>query len=192
MREDNRKYITDALMKTDRLGMNGLIEYMDHYGFFTAPCSGGNHLACPGGLAEHTVNVMELAEKIGVTFLGGAGYNEIQDSVIISAALHDLGKMGQFGKAEYIDNILASGKQSGAKPYKRNSELINVPHEIRSVAIASMFIDLTEEEQHAILYHNGLYGPLKYEIQGNETPLYMIIHFADMWASRVTETKKGE
>lgn len=133
---------------------------------------------------------MELAEKIGVTFLGGAGYNEIQDSVIISAALHDLGKMGQFGKAEYIDNILASGKQSGAKPYKRNSELINVPHEIRSVAIASMFIDLTEEEQHAILYHNGLYGPLKYEIQGNETPLYMIIHFADMWASRVTE-KEG-
>ena len=72
MREDNRKYITDALMKTDRLGMDGLIEYMDHYGFFTTPCSGGNHLACPGGLAEHTVNVMELAEKIGVTLLGGA------------------------------------------------------------------------------------------------------------------------
>ena len=52
-----------------------------------------------------------------------------------------------------------------------------------------MYIDLTEEEQHAILYHNGLYGPLKYEIQGNETPLYMIIHFADLWASRVVEGK---
>lgn len=32
---------------------------------------------------------------------------------------------------------------------------------------------------------------LKYEIQGNETPLYMIIHFADLWASRMTE-KKGD
>ena len=62
-----------------------------------------------------------------------------------------------------------------------------VPHEIRSVAIATMYIDLTEEEQHAILYHNGLYGALKYEIQNNETPLYMIIHCADPWASRVTE-----
>ena len=64
-----------------------------------------------------------------------------------------------------------------------------MPHEIRSVAIATMYIDLTEEEQHASLYHNGLYGPLKYEIQGSETPLYMIIHFADLWASRVVEGK---
>ena len=132
---------------------------------------------------------MELAEKIGVAFLGGKEYNKIHESVMIAAALHDLGKIGQFGKPEYVDNILQSGKQSPSKPFKRNSELLNVPHEIRSVAIATMYIDLTEEEQHAILYHNGLYGPLKYEIQGNETPLYMIIHFADLWASRVVEGK---
>lgn len=25
------------------------------------------------------------------------------------------------------------------------------------------------------------------EIQGNETPLYMLLHFADLWAARVTE-----
>ena len=61
---------------------------------------------------------------------------------------------------------------------------------MRSVAIASMFIDLTEEEQFAILYHNGLYGDFKYEIQGNETPLYLILHFADMWAARIIEEKK--
>ena len=121
-------------------------------------------------------------------------YEKIRESVIVAAALHDLGKMGQFEKPEYVENVLASGKVSDAKPYKRNPDLLNVPHEIRSVAIATMFIDLTEEEQHAILYHNGLYGPLRYEIQGNETPLYMIIHWADMWASRVMESKnkKGE
>ena len=39
----------------------------------------------------------------------------------------------------------------------------------------------------SILWHNGLYGPFKYEIQGKETPLYMLLHFADLWASRVTE-----
>ena len=139
---------------------------------------------------KHTRNVMELAEKIGVAFLGGEEYNKIHESVMISAALHDLGKIGQFGKPEYIENILASGKPSDKKPFKRNPQLLNVPHEIRSVAISTMYIDLTEEEQHAILYHNGLYGPLKYEIQGSETPLYMIIHFADMWASRVTEKEE--
>ena len=184
--------IRDYLIKTKRDGMVELLDYMNDIGFLTAPCSGGNHLAKEGGLAEHSVNVLNLAEKLGVAWLGGAKYNEIQDSVVICSLLHDLGKCGQFGKSLYVPNILKDGKQSKAKPFITNSDLLNIPHEIRSVTIATMFIDLTEEEQHAILYHNGLYGPLKYEIQGKETPLYMILHFADMWASRVIETKKGE
>lgn len=187
---DNKQYVVDHLLATKREGMEDLIRYMEECGFFNAPCSGGNHLACEFGLVHHTRNVIMQAENIGYALLGKKEYEKIRDSVIIAAALHDLGKMGQFEKPEYVDNILASGKKSDSKPFKRNPELLNVPHEIRSVAIASMFIDLTEEEQHAILYHNGLYGPLKYEIQGNETPLYMIIHWADMWASRVIESKK--
>lgn len=187
---DNKQYVVDHLLATKREGMDGLIEYMEECGFFDAPCSGGNHLACEFGLVHHTRNVIIQAENIGYALLGKKEYEKIRDSVIIAAALHDLGKMGQFEKPEYVENILASGKKSDSKPFKRNPELLNVPHEIRSVAIAAMFIDLTEEEQHAILYHNGLYGPLKYEIQGNETPLYMIIHWADMWASRVIESKK--
>ena len=186
----NVDYLRDCLMKTKRDGIVELLDYMNEIGFLTAPCSGGNHLCQEGGLLEHTVNVMKTAEKVGVTLYGGKEYNRLHNSVMIAAALHDLGKCGQFGKAEYIPNILKGGQTSDKKPFKRNPDLLNVPHEIRSVAIAAMFIDLTEEEQHAILYHNGLYGPLKYEIQGNETPLYMLIHFADMWASRVVE--KGE
>lgn len=184
---DNKQYVVESLRKTQREGMNNLIEYMEDCGFFEAPCSGGNHLACEFGLVHHTRHVMELAEKIGVALLGGAGYNKIQNSVIIAAALHDLGKMGQFEKPNYIPNILKGGKASDAKPFKTNPDLLYIDHEIRSVAIASMFIDLTEEEQFAILYHNGLYGPLKYSLQGKETPLYMIIHWADMWAAKVVE-----
>lgn len=187
---NNVDYLRESLMKTKREGMADLIDYMEEIGFLTSPCSSGYHLCREGGLLEHTVNVMQLAEKIGVALLGGEKYNEIRDSVIISSALHDLGKCGQFGKPEYIPNILKSGKQSDSKPYERNKELLNVPHEIRSVSIAQMFIDLEEEEQWAILMHNGLYGSLKYEIQGNETPLYMIIHWADMWASRVVEKEE--
>jgi 23S rRNA maturation-related 3'-5' exoribonuclease YhaM len=88
---------------------------------------------------------------------------------------------------------LKGGNRSESKPFTINSDLLPVDHEIRSIVIASMFIDLTEEEQFAILYHNGLYGQVgKYVIQGKETPLYMIIHWADMWASRVTEIEKKE
>lgn len=184
---DNKQYVVDMLKKTGREGMDGLIEYMEDCGFFSAPCSGGYHLSCEFGLVHHTRHVMEIAEKLGVSLLGGAEYNKIQDSVIIAAALHDLGKMGQFEKPNYVSNILKGGKASAAKPFKTNPELLYVDHEIRSVAIASMFIDLTEEEQFAILYHNGMYGPLKYSLQGKETPLYMIIHWADMWATKVLE-----
>lgn len=186
----NVDIVRESLMKTGREGMIDLLDYMSDIGFLKAPCSGGNHLAKEGGLLEHSVNVLQIAEKVGVALYGGAKYNEIHDSIVIAALLHDLGKCGQFGKPEYVPNILKDGKQSDKKPYERNKDLLNVPHEVRSVVIASMFIDLTEEEHHAILYHNGLYGCFKYELQGTETPLYMLIHFADMWASRVVEGRE--
>ena len=188
---DNKAFIIDMLKSTKREGIEDLIAYMEDCGFFEAPCSTRYHLACEFGLVQHTRNVMETAEKIGVALYGGKGYNEIQNSVIIAAILHDLGKMGQFEKPMYVENRLKSG-ELGNQPYKSNPDLLKVPHEVRSIAIASLFIDLTEEEQFAILYHNGLYGDFKYEIQGNETPLYLILHFADMWASRVTEEKKED
>lgn len=188
---DNRKFIIDHLKKTKREGIEDLITYMDDCGFFSAPCSSQYHLSCEFGLVQHTRNVMEIAEKIGIALYGGAEYNKIQDSVIISAILHDLGKMGQFEKPLYVENKLKNG-ELGKKPYIINPNLLNIPHEVRSIVIATMFIDLTEEEQFAILYHNGLYGDFKYEITGKETPLYLILHFADMWASRIKENKKEE
>lgn len=187
MELDNKKFVIDRLKATGREGMEDLIDAMEDWGFFNAPCSGGYHLACEFGLLHHTRNVMMTAENIGYHLLGKEEYEKIRDSVIISAALHDLGKAGQFGKPNYIPNVLKSGKASDTKPFKTNPDLLYVAHEIRSVAMAQMYIDLTEEEQFAILYHNGMYGPLKYDLQGKETPLYMIIHWADMWASRVME-----
>ena len=181
-----KKFVIDRLLSTKRENIDELIRHMETIGFFTAPCSGGNHLACDNGLLMHTKNVIEIAETVGKTLYGDL-YEGMEDSIILCAALHDLGKCGQFGKSEYVPNILKGGNQSDIKPYVRNKNLINVPHEVRSVVIATMFIDLEENEQHAILYHNGMYGALKYELQGTETPLYLLIHFADMWASRVIE-----
>ena len=137
---------------------------------------------------------------MGLILYGHEKYNEVHDSVMIVSALHDLGKCGQFGKPYYVPNLVKEGrptkanpeqkyKISDTKPYEINKDLLKVDHCIRSIALATLYIDLTEEEQHAILYHDGLYGVLKYEITGNETPLYMVLHWADMWASRVIETK---
>lgn len=185
----DKEFLIHLLKHTKREGIEDLIVYMDDCGFFEAPCSSKYHLCCEGGLAKHTRNVMEIAEKIYVSLVGGKEYNKIEEHVIISAVLHDLGKMGQFDKPLYIPNLLKNGNV-GKDPFKTNPDILGIPHEVRSVVIAQTFIDLTEEEQFAILYHNGLYGDFKYEISGKETPLYLIIHFADMWASHVIETKE--
>lgn len=187
---DTKQYVTDALLSTKRAGMEDLIAYMDECGFFHAPCSSQYHLASEFGLVYHTRNVMVTAEDIGYALLGKEKYEEIREHVIIAAGLHDLGKMGQFEKPLYVDKKLKDGS-TGKIPYEQNKELLPVDHEIRSIAIASMFIDLTEEEQYAIIYHNGLYTAAgKYNLQGKETALQMIIHWADLWCSRIKEVKE--
>lgn len=181
-----KQTIIDLLLSTNRPGMDKLIQYMEENGFFTAPCSTQYHLAKDGGLAEHSLNVYHYANAIAFSWAPELA----NESLIIVSLLHDLGKMGQFGKANYVENILKSGKRSDSKPFASNSELLYVDHEIRSIHIAGHFIELTEEESFAILYHNGMYGNLKYALQNNETPLQMILHSADMWCSRVVEKEQ--
>lgn len=178
--------------------MKALLKHMEEIGFYEMPCSGGNHLAKKGGLAEHSLNVAQYALSLLNVWYEEPYISQWSNSVIICGLLHDLGKCGQFQKPGYVPNIIKDGrptkadpvqkyKQSESKPYKVNPDLLNIPHEIRSVSIINEYIALTEEEYHAILYHNGLYGPLYREINGKETALYMIIHFADMWCSRIVE-----
>ena len=139
-------------------------------------------------MAEHSLNVLNVAADISrVLSERGELSLDAENELIIVCLLHDLGKMGQYGKSNYVENILKSGKRSASKPYKTNPDLMYVDHEVRSIVIAQQCIGLTEEEQQAILWHNGLYGNFRYQIQGKETALYLILHFADMYASRVLE-----
>ena len=178
--------IIDLLKSTEREGIDNLIEAMEQGGFFTAPCSSDKHLCCPGGLAEHSLNVYSAMVDIDA----GLAADLPEDSIVICAILHDLGKMGDHGKPNYTENILKSGMKSSAKPYSTNKDLIYLPHEIRSAMIAERYIHLSEEEETAILWHNGLYSTFKFDIPGKETPLYMVMHFADLWASRVIEIEE--
>ena len=185
--ETNGKALFDGeLIKTKRDNIKELIECMEDGGFYESPCSGAHHLAEPGGLLEHSLNVLTLARD-----LARAWESTIpEDSITISALLHDLGKMGDHGKPNYAENYLKDGSRSSAKPYITNTNLVYIPHEVRSVLIAERYIYLSEEEERAILWHNGLYGQFRNDITGKETELYMIIHFADMWASRITEKEE--
>lgn len=197
----HKQTIEELLRSTKRTGIENLIQWMRENGFFSAPCSSKYHLAKQGGLAEHSLNVYRIAKNIAFNLYVYPNNltQEMIDSIIICALLHDLGKAGQFGKPNYrrvlkpqtevSAEFIVDGFDSldpGSYEYETNKNLLYIPHEVRSVAIASQYIDLTEEEQFAILYHNGLYGELK-GFKGHETPLQMILHFADMWAARIIE-----
>lgn len=179
--------IDKLLLDTKREGIEDLVSYLNDIGFYDAPASTRFHGAETGALAKHSLNVMNCARTLAIAWMGKKWYQEHQGSITICALLHDLGKAGQFGKPLYIENILKNGKASDAQPFKTNDDLKTLPHEIVSVVEATKFIDLTEDEQRAIAWHNGLYGIFKYDIQGKEDELYMIIHFSDMWASRIIE-----
>lgn len=182
-----KETIINLLKETSRTGIIELIDAMEEGGFFEAPCSSDKHLCREGGLAEHSLNVVYKMMEIDKAFKADLPW----DSVILCGLLHDLGKMGDHGKANYVPNVLKSGTVSAAKPFITNKELLYIPHEIRSVAIAERYIELSEKEEFAILYHNALYSDLKYSYAGKETPLSMILHFSDLWVSRVTEVKDG-
>lgn len=77
-----------ALKNTGREDVQNLINFLEQSDFFTAPCSTKYHLACAGGLAQHTWNVLDTA----------LGFNErynicSEESVIITAVCHDLCKV---------------------------------------------------------------------------------------------------
>lgn len=186
MNEELKNSIETILRATEREGIDGLLKYMDEAGFYGAPASSKYHGAYEGALAEHSMNVYKLAIDLASAWLGEEWLYHEEHSVAIAALLHDLGKVGQYGKPLYVENILKTGR-SGAQPFKVNEDIVTLDHEIVSVIEASRYIKLTEEEQYAIAYHNGLYTKIGYSMSGKERPLQMIIHFADLWASRVVE-----
>lgn len=109
-REKQIEYFKGCLMATGREGIEALLDFIEELGFYDAPASGGNHCCKDGGLLEHTVNVMQYAEKIGLTLLGSEAYNKIHSSVIIASALHDLGKCGRYGSPYYVENMIQDGR----------------------------------------------------------------------------------
>lgn len=178
-----REKFNEYFNHINRAGKESLLQYLEDNHYFTSPSSTKFHGAYEEGNLQHSINVTETMLNIATTL----SYNFKKESILIVGLFHDLAKASYYGYEGYIPNLSEkTNKQSESKPFKVNPNMPPIPHEVASLHILSKFIQLTDEEATAIVFHNGLYTGLGREINGKETPLMLLLHFSDMWDSRVT------
>ncbi|MFH0839382.1 MAG: HD domain-containing protein [Candidatus Omnitrophota bacterium] len=150
--------------------------------WLSAPASTKYHLNRQGGLLEHSVNVTECLLKMKECLK-----NDIpQETCILVGLFHDIGKVGLAGKPYYIPNDNQYEIKKGIL-YKINPELTTMGIATRSLFIVAQHICLCAEEAQAIAYHDGLFVPEGESIKHRETPLTLLLHWADYWVVQTVE-----
>jgi len=154
-----------------------------HTNWLTAPASTRYHLPIEGGLLIHSVGVCKTLLKLKNTLAP-----QISDeSCIICALFHDVGKVGMPEKPLYLKN---ENNVTGEEPaYIINENLSYSAIAMRSVYLIARYIPLSEEELQAILYHDGLYIPEGKAVSHKEEALTLLLHWADYWTAHILEDK---
>lgn len=155
--------------------------------YLTSPASTRFHLCREQGLLEHSVNVAENMLRIRDSLAPEIS----EESCIITALIHDLGKAGMPGNPQYIANEpTPRQKQYGygpSVPYRINDSLVYMSVPLRSLYLAMPYIHLSESEVQAIMYHDGQYVDDNKSVATKETPLLLLLQYADTWSTFVTE-----
>lgn len=157
----NKEVIVTLLKMTKRDGIEGLISHLENDGYFEAPAGMKNHSCCEGGLAEHSLNVLELVNqyndifKLEIPREPGQKPLKLQNrNFVIACLLHDLCKMNAYlgEEGSYYNN---PDKPKG--------------HAKLSIKMASAFIKLEPIEEMMIRYHMGVYGLKEFNKKGDSS-----------------------
>jgi len=153
-------------------GSENFLAYLrDKTGFFDLPASTKYHCNYKHGLLEHSLNVTKTLLDLNY-FIADGKYSI--ESCIVVGLFHDLGKGGYDNQYPYIH---INGK------WDYNKDLPIVEHQDLSLYILGKFINLSQEEIQAILYHNGQYADDKV-VAMKEEVLTLLVHWADMYAAK--------
>lgn len=159
----NRREILRLLISTQRDGIESVIDYLYSSGFFIVPSSLKRHHCWKGGLAQHSLNVCNIALSFGKELH--------RSSIVLCALLHDICKASQL----YYDDK--------GNLHHRNTYIQG--HGIRSVKLLEMLnLTLSNDERRAIRWHMGGYYASEDEIadleMAKKSKLWEIIHKADL------------
>lgn len=178
VREEFREIFNE---KIKRAGAEELLEWLDRNGFFTAPASSKHHLAIPGGLALHSLNVYRRLVEIAKKEEDGqtpAYKTQVLplESIAIMALLHDVCKTDCYHK------------DPATSTYKFRDPL-PLGHGEKSVYIITRHMELYPTEALAIRWHMGAYddavkgGSRDFNAAMRMTPWVWRLHQADMNAA---------
>lgn len=202
--QDNISRFEQNLSYVKRPGMEGLLNYIRRSDFYTAPASTRYHLSCPGGLLQHSLNVLDVlrgmlpadpASSNAETRLfqvGGAIHTKIPDESIIMAALtHDICKTHFYQASTRNVKNEETGKWEKV-PTFTVADRMPLGHGPKSVMLIKEHVKLTNMELYAIWHHMGtmgLSGPdlLTWQQAADKYPLVWLLHSADMIATHYVE-----
>ena len=172
--EENTRRFEELLASVDRAGIDKLMSYIrNKTDFYKAPASTRFHLACEGGLLQHSLNVYDclIAKKESPVWKPVLA--EIPDeSLIIMALLHDLCKTNFYAEGTKIQKTYDPEKVAAAEPWQRKHDKMGdyiweavkiyqiddqlpLGHGEKSVMLIQCYIRLTMQEVMAVRWHMG-------------------------------------
>lgn len=184
--------IIALLKKTERAGIDLLIDYLEKSDFFVAPASTQYHGAYKGGLAEHSLNVLDALISLYDFYKKTYQIDDIaESSLILVAILHDICKINCYH--EDFRNVKNDRGVWEKVPIYKREPLFAMGHGGKSVFIAQNFISLTSEEAQAIYWHMGAYDISNYNTLNElgqsytENTLAFLLNQADMTSTYIIE-----
>lgn len=176
-----------------RDGANELLEYLSKNDFFTAPASARFHMAEPGGLCAHSINVYKRLLGLIKADLGDDYASVYSDETIaVCGLLHDVCKVNYY--AIEMRNV----KEEGGwvkKPFFKVDERFPYGHGEKSVFIINQYIRLSAEEAMAINWHMGGFdervrgGSYAISDAFGKYKLSVYLHVADITATYLDEER---
>lgn len=212
--EENIKRFEELMGSVERDGVKELMDYIKNKtDFYTAPASTQFHLACDGGLLQHSLNVYDclVAKKQSPVW---KKIIEIipEESLIIMALLHDLCKVNFYVKGTKNQKTYDPKKVAAAENWqvkhddKGNfiwetvlryeiDDTMPLGHGEKSVMLINCFMKLKTPEIFAIRWHMGFSEEKsQYKAVGDameKYPIVLALHEADLEASKLLEDVAG-
>lgn len=185
-----------------RDGAASMLYWLDSHGFFETPASTNKHLAQPGGLVIHSLNVYKrLLEITARDVFGGTDgallAEDVVETVAILGLLHDVCKAGVYHQETKRRKNPDTGKWEDYLGYTF-WDPFPLGHGEKSLYLITRHMALTEEEAMAIRWHMGAYddavkgGSRSMTEAMNLSPWVWRMQEADMCAAWIDERSAAE